>query len=251
MEEIVFDPAQMERGPANETRKAGPSNQAPPSAGMVSNPIYTAKGFDSPTRSNKSRRMDSMASWAQVIPEDQRHPASQPSESMSSPGLEAPRSPRSPDNLSLQSLDIEGMLNMATLQSEAYSSRKNSEATILGASVPPPIRSIENTYLQPQDRDLRHMRNPSDVPGGPDSMAFSGYSVGSFSNERASTVSSILNTPGYLKLARGSIGLPGSPRVGSPRNGSPKPRLGVANSGGRLNSGYSSRSSSDWYGVAK
>jgi len=252
---LSFDPAQMEKPLRNDTLSPTPSRLPGPalsSAGMVSNPIYTSEPFGSPTKSTVMKR-GSMASWAQVVPDDQRYPGS-PSSVLSSPTRIRAMSPRSDDNVSLQSLDIEGMLNMATFQSETYS-RKNSSATILGPDgVPAPILRPPGTAYMGSQRlspGTRHMRGPSDVPAGPDSMAFSRYSAESrysrysndpFTGDRTSVTGSVLNEPVYGGVA----GLPASPRI-SPRT---SPRYGQ--SGGRaVNSGISGRSSSDWYGIAR
>jgi len=119
--------------------------------GIINNPIYTTAPFLSPTRSDYA-----IATRPQVFPEDQAYSAN------STPS-------------SLRSLDIEGMLNMATLQSRDLS-RKNSS---LGLVISPSVRTPSPTFLRP-GTSRRHLRNPSDVPTGPDSMAFSEISVDPF-----------------------------------------------------------------------
>jgi len=159
-----------------------PANRA------VNNPIYTTTSFFSSTRSNYSR--GSIASWSQIAPEDQRYP----SNSIPLPSKDIVQVPRS-----LQSLDIEGMLNMATLQSDESSSRKNSEATPLG---PPSVTVLGPTFLRP-GTNLRHFRNPSDVPVGPNSMAFSEYSVNPFEGHESN-----LNDGPFARSPGGSTGIP-------------------------------------------
>ncbi|KAF8967175.1 hypothetical protein BDZ97DRAFT_1805529 [Flammula alnicola] len=246
---LQFDPSLMERGPDNE--KASPNvglfaRYTPrPSSngtnnGMVSDPIYTSTSFLSPSKSKMNR--DSMASWAQVIPEDQQYPTLKAATS----SLPSPRivvqSPQSSDRLSLESLDIEGMLNMATLQSENYAvSRKNSDASVLGPMIRSPSLTVPTpTFLRPET-SRRHLRNPSDVPAGPDSMTFSGYFLNPF-DVRDSTTGSILQGPlrtdDSIRSHESGLGLPTSPRD-------------VRVSRVRVISDVNSRSRSDWYGMAR
>ena len=134
---------------------------------VINNPIYTTTPFFTPTRSDYP-----MATCAQVILEDQRYPANS-----TSPRKDIVQVPRSPDfRASLRSLDIEGMLNMATLQSKNLSR----ESSVLGpVIISPPARAPSPTFLRP-GTSRRHLRDLSDVPRGPDSMAFSGISVDPF-----------------------------------------------------------------------
>ncbi|KAH9480624.1 hypothetical protein JR316_0007224 [Psilocybe cubensis] len=213
---------------------------SPIQGGIVANPIYAVhSSFLSPTNS-KFQRISS-DSWVQVasvdrrLPESNQHGSPQPSSRI------LVQSPRSEDRVSLQSLDIEGMLNMATLQSENNQSRKNSVGTVqLLSNLPssPSLAVPVPTYLSTETSSF-HRRDPSDVPAGPVSMSFSGYSVNPFDPERNSvTPPGLENT---LRSSRpiGGVGLPGNPRdVGK-------------SSKGRAASTYSGRSSSDWYGIAR
>ncbi|KAF5315203.1 hypothetical protein D9619_007094 [Psilocybe cf. subviscida] len=130
----------------------------------VMNPPYTSNSLFSTLKSSTNVLRGSMASWAQAIPEDQRHPVTRGGSRPGSGGYgSGPGSgsglgsgagearnatsavgvavspPPTGSRLSLESLDIEGMLNMATLQSERqYRSRKNSDATILSRAMPSP-----------------------------------------------------------------------------------------------------------------
>jgi len=164
--------------------KSSAQGQFPnPTNGTADNPIYTTTPFLSPTRSNFAR--GSMASWAQVVPEDQRYPANS-APSLSKDIGQVPRSPN--PRQSLHSLDIEGMLNMATLQSESLS-KENSKATIIGPIIRPPSVTVPGpTFLGP-GTNPRHFRNLPDVPAGPTSMAFSGYSVNPFEGHESITAS--------------------------------------------------------------
>lgn len=198
----------------------------------VNNPAYTSRAFLSPTRSNYAR--GSMSSWAQVVPEDQRYPAN-PSPSLSKDIEEVQRTPD--PRVSIQSLDIEGMLNMATLQSERPS-RKNSEATILG---PPSVTISSPTFLGPATNP-RHFRKPSDVPVGPESMAFSGYSMNPFEGHQSITPSFLqgnLNDGLFARSPGSATLLPASPTDRQDPN-----RDKILPSASR-------RSSLDWYGTAR
>ncbi|KDR82882.1 hypothetical protein GALMADRAFT_220878 [Galerina marginata CBS 339.88] len=228
-----FDPTRMEKQPEDEKRSVR-DVRSPPLAtspsGTVTNPIYTSNSFLSPTKSNYARA--SMASWAQVIPEDQKYPASPVS-----PSRIVVHSPRSFGRMSLESLDIEGMLNMATLQSEVTASRKNSEATILAHVVPSPSATLAvptQTFLRP-DASLRHQRNPSNVPMGFDSLAFERYSANPFDGRTSITPSLLQDSLRPSRPTGSVLGLPTSPRNGGPARGKV---ISVA-------------SSSDWYGIAR
>jgi len=135
---------------------------------IINNPIYTTSPFLTPTRSDYA-----MTTWPQVVPEDHTYPAN----STPSPRKDIVQVPRSPDfRASLRSLDIEGMLDMATLQSR-NPSRKS---FVLGPVISSPlVRAPSPTFLRP-GTSRRHFRGPSDVPTGPDSMAFSEISVDPF-----------------------------------------------------------------------
>ncbi|KAF9556732.1 hypothetical protein CPC08DRAFT_820277 [Agrocybe pediades] len=240
----LSSPSQLENQPevnekavtsGNFTRPVSPKNPQNP-RGTVFNPIYaTNPAFLSPTNSKYQR--GSMASWAQRIPEDQRSRIS--SIKPPSPALQ---SSRSEERLSIESLDIEGMLNMATLQAENLPrSRKNSEVTIYGHIIPlhTPTLVVPTVSRSKTQISERHLRNPSDVPAGPDSMAFSGYSVNPFDGH-ASITPSILQDNLVISKPSGSLlELPLSPRDGRSSNA-------------RIASGLASnRSSSDWYGIAQ
>ncbi|KAF8158174.1 hypothetical protein B0H34DRAFT_674636 [Crassisporium funariophilum] len=242
-----FDPSRLERAPEpssdEKNEKSSPRQlvfveppQRSSSNGVVVNPIYTSNSFLSPTKSTHMR--GSMASWAQVIPEDQKYPASPVSLSQV-----AVQRPRSADRISIQSLDIEGMLNMATLQSEGPS-RKNSEPLGFGSTIPyQPVTTPVPTMLRPET-SRRHLRDPSDVPADLHSL-ISSYSVNPFDGRTSMT------EPTEPSLSRGdsatlrpptvAVGLPASPRDGA--------RVNQIN--GKPASGRSSRSSSDWYGIAR
>jgi hypothetical protein len=199
--------------------KSSTQGQFPnPTNGNVNNPVYTTTPFLSPTRSNHAR--GSMASWAQVVPEDQRYLAN----STPSVSRDIEQVPRSPDpRRSLHSLDIEGMLNMATLQSEG-SSRENSKATTIGPIIHPPSVTLPGPRKVGPGTNPRHFRNLPDVPVGPTSMAFSGYSVNPFEGHESITASFLHGNQHDGPSARfpgGATRLPSSPSDGlAPNRGS-------------------------------
>lgn len=203
------------------------------SNGMVSNPAY-ARASSLLTPVNTKYQRGSLASWAQATPEDQRFPSRSPV----SPTRVVVHSPLSANHDSLEFSDIEGMLNLAAMQAESNASRKNSQATIL--SNYPTVTVPDSSLLAPHNTRF-HRREPSDVPGGPDSMAFSSYSVNPFDSRHPSIAitPSILEKNLRTSLADGNVGLPSSPRD----------VRGVGN--GRRLSRISGRSSSDWYGIAR
>lgn len=213
---------------------------SPVPGGMVANPIYAVNSsFLSPTNSKFQR--GSMSSWVQVVSEDRKVQASTQAGSPQSSSRILVQSPRSENRVSLESLDIEGMLNMATLQSENNPSRKNSAGTVqLLANLPPsPSLAVPVPAYLAAESTGYHRRDPSDVPAGPVSMTFSGYSVNPFDSGRNSITPSVLENNLRPSRPVGGVGLPGNPRdVGKP-------------SKGRVLSGSSGRSSSDWYGIAR
>ena len=218
--------------PSLDDEKNSAQGQFPnPTSGKVDNPIYTTTPFLSPTRSNHARG-GSMASWAQVVPEDQRYPVN------STPSLskDIEQVPRSPDpRRSLHSLDIEGMLNMATLQSESPS-RENSRATTIGPIIHPPSVTVPGpTFLGP-GTNPRHFRNLPDVPVGPTSMAFSGYSVNPFEGHESITASFLHGNQHDGPSAR----FPGGPTMLPP-----SPSDGLAPSRGKVLTGANRRSGLD------
>ncbi|KAF9483520.1 hypothetical protein BDN70DRAFT_918407 [Pholiota conissans] len=230
---IEFNPSAMEKAADNNDTEKGATGQAtviakPPRStamGMVSNPIYTTSSFLSVEKSIKSR--GSMASWAQVVSEDQGYtntqsrssnaisPTTRMSEFNSNIIVVPPESPQRDDRSrsSLDSLDIEGMLNMASIQADGIpGSRKNSDVTPFGPIMRAPSLTVPNPTYPRNPTGRRHNRDPSDVPAGPDSMLFSGYSV----TPTESTFQEPLRTGDSLRSPGGSE-LPKSPFVIRPR----------------------------------
>lgn len=112
-----------------------------------------------------SIRPNSLASWVQATPEDQRrnprYLSTAPSLAISESRNVMPQSVDDRDRLSINSLDIEGMLNMATLQTEA--SRKNSSTTFaqdLTSASPPKPR----IYTDVNGSQRRVLVVNSDIP---------------------------------------------------------------------------------------
>lgn len=258
LQQTSVDPSSMEKAMNDEKPSRGGSpiqrsSQLMDSATAL-NPIYTKKSFLSVATSNKStsnRDRGSMASWTQAVPEDQKYPASTsspppiPNTQIEVISPSSPYFSEQPGRQSLESLDIEGMLNMAMLQSENMSvSRKNSDVSILGPimRVPSPIpvassvvASPPPTFLRPET-SRRQLRNiPSDVSPGPTSITFSGYSINPFDSHDV-VFQEPLRTGDSFKSP--VAGLPRSPRDSD---------LTKA----KMLSGGSGRASSDWYGIAR
>jgi hypothetical protein len=257
---VQFDPSAMEKAVDNkDNKKESPGNMdvtprplklSATGTGAVSNPIYTTKSFMS-TGIGSSKPRGSMASWAQVIPDDQRYPSSTISRSSTAPSSSArlaqldnsdivviPPDSGSPapfNRPSLETLDIEGMLNMASVQSAGSiaGSRKNSDVAPFGPVLRRSSLTVPTSTYARKPTDRRHLRDPSDVPTGPDSMLFSGYSVNPFDNQDAA-FQEPLRTGDSLR-SPGGAGLPRSPRVNPIED-----RVKV-----------SSGMSEDWYGIAR
>lgn len=185
---IDFDPSLLEKGPPPEPIGLTALRNSPSptfrekelSPGFVKDPLYTTEKFLSPTNSSYLNRA-SMASWAQATPEDQKIASSR--------GDGGYSSHETSDRLSLNSLDIECILNMAAVQSSRSS--RHADPTPLGpvlpsrAHSPPPSRP---RLLIPRPYPARgHLRDPSDVPLGPASMALSAFSSDPFVDTSAPT----------------------------------------------------------------
>jgi len=160
-ENIEFNPSLLEKG---RTPNPPDSRPSPPpispvvhekdlSPGFVKDPPYTAEKFLSPTTPHYPR--ESMASWAQPTPEDQRFPRRIGGDAYSAQD----------DRLSPNSLDIEGILNLATIQSNR-SSKQGTEPVPLGPTLRSPRLQVPKRYPT-----RGHLRDPSDVPIGPTSIA--------------------------------------------------------------------------------
>ena len=124
------------------------------SAGLkVKNPINTPESLLSPDKAVYER--NSLASWSQAIPEDQRHPASSETKQSTSPA----------NRLSL----IDEVLNMVTPPNRNAINRKSDPIVFGSPAVPQPalFRSLSG----------RHLRAPSDVPADLNSRTWSAYST--------------------------------------------------------------------------
>ncbi|KAF9468623.1 hypothetical protein BDZ94DRAFT_1317790 [Collybia nuda] len=259
-EKIKFNPALLEKGrsstPENNRRSPSPINEKGVSYdnGFVRDPPYTAEKFLSPTTSFYPRA--SMASWAQSVPEDQRFPI------VRSPVSSTPGNPRPDDRLSLSSLDIEGILNMAAVQS-SRSSGQTLEPTPFPPLIDSPTYDLSSgTHLAvPRPYPARgHLREPSDVPVGPNSIAFSSTSENPFADK--SEMGDFIARPidrrqdsldSGLRLPPGAlIGLPSSPRNGLR---SSRERVsgdeGMEAFGTRSSNRSTKDSMGDWYGIAR
>ncbi|KAF8798929.1 hypothetical protein BYT27DRAFT_7150464 [Phlegmacium glaucopus] len=176
--------------------------------GFVTNPVDTSKSFLSPKKAGPDR--NSLASWSQAIPEDQRHPTSHEAK-------------QPPSTVGAQFSDIGGMLNMTTLQPETILNKKGSNPVVIGSPiVPQPALLSPMLFRSPSGR---HLRAPSDVPADLNSRTCSTYSTVStnpFRSHSSITVTepSSLGTPTTPSWTRGRsingrlVGLPSSPRDG-------------------------------------
>ncbi len=238
-----FEPSAMDK--SMDMEKGGSIARAPPqsrqghtNSGVVANPIYTTDSFLSLGKPNEVQ--DALAYRPQRVREDQRYsiPVSASSPVLSSRivVVSPPASDR-PERQSLESLDIEGMLNMAMLQSENSSaSRKNSYASVLGPVVRVPLETTPPATFLRSETSRRQLRSvPSDVSPDPTSMAFSGYSVNPFDSQDV-VFQEPLRTGDSFRSPDG--GLPRSPRA-------------PTSNPTRIFSGASGRYSSDWYGIAR
>ncbi|GLB38239.1 hypothetical protein LshimejAT787_0501040 [Lyophyllum shimeji] len=167
-ENVEFNPTLIEKGlpPSPPLSRHSPSprsatiNEKNLSPGFVKDPPYTAEKFLSPTTAYYPRQSgQSMASWAQPTPEDQRSPRRTGSDAYKI----------QEDRLSLNSLDIEGILNLAALQS-SRSSRQGAEPAPLGPALGPVEPAAQSPRLEVPTR-FPARRHPSDVPVGPASFA--------------------------------------------------------------------------------
>ncbi|RDB17953.1 hypothetical protein Hypma_000948 [Hypsizygus marmoreus] len=249
---IEFNPSLLEKGrppsTANSRRLPSPIvNERGVSPGYVKDPPYTTERFLSPTTSFYPRT--SMSSWAQAIPEDQRY---------SEKGKEkVTESREADDRLSLSSLDIEGMLNMAAVHSDRSSRQDPSPMPLSPVHQSPLLSSSSGPLLVvPRPYPARgHLRDPSDVPAGPASVAFSSISVDPFSDNtqggrprpyRHGSLDSAIRP-----LSAAVIGLPSSPRNG-PRFG--RDRVSRNDQFANKSSNRSTKDSNsmgDWYGIAR
>lgn len=156
---IDFDPSRLTRMAKDERILHPPSFTD--RSGVISNPIYTRDDFLSPTKPTHPR--GSLASWSQDVPEDQRLSAKDNPPSNRDEGER-----QLGERASLRSLDIEGLLNLATYQSDN------------------PIRQVSGLVpLEPAfNISHRHLGVPSDVPMDlTASRDFSSFSDNPFNNE--------------------------------------------------------------------
>ncbi|KAG6841693.1 hypothetical protein C0991_007963 [Blastosporella zonata] len=118
-----------------------------------------------PSYTHDSRQ--SMASWSQPTPNHQPFP------------IYGDRVDDNDDDLvSLKSLDIEGMLNLAAVQSTRSSISRSSTQTMepmpFGPVYPMPGHNSSHSFSSPHPRKKKsrqHVRDSSDIPFGPESMA--------------------------------------------------------------------------------
>lgn len=169
IDNIAFDPALLEKQQQPYDSKEDYGSPPPPfsggsgvnySAGFVRNPAYTAESF-SPSHSNFGR--DSYASWVvppSTAPPTNRRQASQGGNSFGPAKTES--------RLSINPYDIETMLDLAA-------NRRSSEQRSPMSSPPRDPAPITQVNLRKMP-SRGHLRDPSDIPAAPSSMALSNYS---------------------------------------------------------------------------
>lgn len=258
-ENIEFNPSLLEKGlpPNPPDSRRSPSPISPVvsekklSPGFVKDPPYTAEKFLSPTTAYYPRA--SMASWAQPTPEDQRFSGRTGGDAYSTQG----------DRLSLNSLDIEGILNLATMHSNR-SSKQGAEPAPLG----PALRSAELAAYGPRLEVPKrypirgHLRDPSDIPIGPTPMS-SAISLNSIIDPFADNVNKqpgSVRTP-YRQASVDSlirpppgavIGLPSSPRHGQRPTRQRSSDISEMGQAALRSSNRSTKDSmGDYYGIAR
>ncbi|TFK24990.1 hypothetical protein FA15DRAFT_756233 [Coprinopsis marcescibilis] len=191
-----FDGVRMTRSSVEKPPLPPPAAYGPTAKGTF-DPAYTSEKFQS-AESQQKKRTDSLASWAQTVPDElispnsrhQRHQSSAVSLTQSECRSVAPfqlgeeRDPRS-----LSTMDIEGMLNMAAQQSEA--ARKGSVGTLLSSDLhstsgsPPrePIAKDSPVLVRTMSTPRRNLKVNSDIPDDLRS-AYSRDSVNPFTQGR-------------------------------------------------------------------
>jgi len=230
-------PSLLEKGLKNvQNYTAMPETlESPQVAPNTSNPPYT---LFSPQHSSNLR--NSLASWSQFVPSDQVHPGSDRTP-------EKQNYSHSLDRLSISSLDIEGMLDLAVAQSQQVSEKHLDSPSSYNTGVETVIARPQGAIARPF-LSRRHLRDPSDVPLDPTSFTLSGYSLNPFSDEQI-----ILETPTIEYIPRSASSTP----VQSPRNaGGGLPSQNRAASPLRNDEMSAARSSKgstggDWYVMAK
>lgn len=203
---VNSDPTLLEKGRSDTPQLIVPSVGQALSEGFVRDPPYTFEAFLSPTTSVYPRT--SRSSWSQVIHEDHLHNLGrQGVDSVDRRGSEG----QSTGDLTLNSLDIEGILNMAATHSDRNSRATMEPTPIVSAS--PQNLSVPQAIMTFPSRG--HLRDPSDIPVGPTSMTFSSYSINPFSDDNVTNqMSEVIDAPRSSVQVRppsvAIIGLPSS-----------------------------------------
>lgn len=207
------------------------------SEGFVRNPAYTARGF------SYTGARDSMSSWEQVIPDDQRRPMSS-NVRIDGPRLESRPTSYNNDNRSinqpsLSTIDIERILDMATLYQERNSTDGRSRSSkVPSVAVTRPVdptprmsslNVLSTDYLavppatpRPIPTRAGHSHDPSDVPMSMSMLFPNVPSTGplrinttlrssAYESEQA-RLSYLSSTSSSAILSPRSTGLPSSPR---------------------------------------
>ncbi|KAG5646527.1 hypothetical protein DXG03_003294 [Asterophora parasitica] len=184
------------------------ATDAPP--GFVKDPPYTSDKFLSPTAAYYPTR-ESMASWAQPTPEDQRFPRRL---RMANDAY----SPRDPDDRhTLHSLDIEGILNLAAIQSDRSSGQTTVPAPVGTPSPGPSSAQLDNP--DPSFPARGHLRDASEIPFAPGTSMASALTLSSvvdpFTDNATKQPGSAHSPYSPIRAPHSAVvGLPTSPRHG-------------------------------------
>lgn len=195
---ITFDPNLLEKSGDDRsrlTRTSQPMGQSYAESPRA-NPPYTSDKFLSPTTSFYPRTSGS--NWSEIAPADSSRPGDRGLHPASAYGKQG----GSESHMSLSSLDIEGILNLAAVQSSRSSHQDPATVGPSGVTVPQPTPQTVVTRPYPA---RGHLRDPSDVPMGPTSMATSNFSVNPFSDDNVVALSPNRYSPTSIPVAVSTV----------------------------------------------
>ncbi|KAF8645118.1 hypothetical protein AX16_007947 [Volvariella volvacea WC 439] len=208
---IEFNPSMLEKAqppPSSPSQLQQDARYSPRSDGVesfIQDPPYTHPSYVS--AANANIKSPSESTWSQVLPPTEENHVLHPQPDMQLSSSYQAR-------MSINSLDIESILNMAAVHSNRAS---GNDPTPLGPTLPTATLSPNNlSSSPPKARTLnrpfptrKHFRDPSDVPHGPNSM-LSSLSNNPFSDDNSGSGS---HTASRLLISafRGSASIPPSP----------------------------------------